>query len=139
MDFSSALCKGQLELFYDENPESMDRAKQVCRQCPISQGCLSLALENGEAWGIWGGTDWKERTAMSASMGYPIPNRFDTIEHGTTRGHAQHITQAIPFDEFCGCLDAYRSAARERMKKYRANKKRKGSGDRTTPSPFTGD
>ena len=140
MDFTHAACKGQVDLFYDERPESMERAKQICRHCFVSQECLSLALENGEAWGIWGGTDYRERTAIAASKGYPIPERFDTIEHGTPRGHAQHAAQGIPLDDFCGCLEAYRAASRERMRKHREKKRKDQAGEqRNPPGPFTGD
>jgi hypothetical protein len=140
MDFTSALCKGQLDLFFSDDPADTDTAKGICRQCELCDECLTMALQNGEAWGVWGGTDYRERTALAALHGYPIPERFDTIEHGTPRGYAQHEAQDIPLDDYCGCIEAYRSAARERMRKYRANKKRKDQEvHRKLPGPFTGD
>lgn len=140
MDFTGARCKGLLDLFFSEDPTDIATAKSICAQCELCNVCLSTALENGEAWGVWGGTDYRERTALAAANGYPIPERFDTIEHGTPRGHAQHEAQGIPLEEYCGCLEAYRSAARDRMRKYRANKKRKSQEvQEKLPGPFTGD
>lgn len=139
MDFTSALCKGKLDLFFSEELADVGIAKAICAGCELRQPCLENALENGEAWGVWGGTDYRERTALAALHGYPIPERFDTIEHGTPRGYAQHDTQGIPITDYCGCIEAYRAAARERMRKYRANKKRKAEEHLETPRPFTGD
>lgn len=37
------------------------RAKAVCRRCPLQEECLTAAVDRGEAWGIWGGLEPKER------------------------------------------------------------------------------
>lgn len=37
--------------------------KQMCRECPVREACLALALAD-ELEGIWGGTTTKEREAM---------------------------------------------------------------------------
>lgn len=41
------------------------RAKAVCHECPIRTACLTVALENGEQFGIWGGLTEDERAALS--------------------------------------------------------------------------
>ena len=38
----------------------IERAKQVCRTCPVAKTCLRWALDNGDA-GVWGGTTEEER------------------------------------------------------------------------------
>jgi WhiB family transcriptional regulator, redox-sensing transcriptional regulator len=38
-----------------------ERAKDVCRQCPVIQQCAAHALEVGETYGIWGGLTESER------------------------------------------------------------------------------
>jgi WhiB family redox-sensing transcriptional regulator len=39
----------------------VDRAKEVCRQCPVKTQCLDYALETNQDSGIWGGTSEEER------------------------------------------------------------------------------
>ena len=39
----------------------IDRAKQVCGECPVSSDCLQYALDTNQDSGIWGGTSEEER------------------------------------------------------------------------------
>ena len=39
----------------------IDRAKQVCDECPVKTKCLEFALETNQDSGIWGGTSEEER------------------------------------------------------------------------------
>ena len=47
--------------------DQIDRAKRICRACPVRQRCLAWALELGAASGIWGGTTEDERRALRTS------------------------------------------------------------------------
>jgi WhiB family redox-sensing transcriptional regulator len=54
------------ELFFPgETPgiahECTEQAKRVCRACEVRNECLDFALESRQEYGIWGGTDEKER------------------------------------------------------------------------------
>ncbi|SKK36907.1 MULTISPECIES: WhiB family transcriptional regulator [Mycobacteroides] len=40
------------------------RAKATCSRCPVMDKCRTWALENGEEFGIWGGTTPAERAAL---------------------------------------------------------------------------
>jgi WhiB family redox-sensing transcriptional regulator len=40
------------------------RAKEMCRQCPVIQECRSHALEVGEPYGVWGGLSESERDLL---------------------------------------------------------------------------
>jgi WhiB family redox-sensing transcriptional regulator len=42
----------------------IDRAKQVCNQCPVKTDCLDFALETNQDSGIWGGTSEEERRKL---------------------------------------------------------------------------
>ena len=42
----------------------IDRAKQVCGECPVSVQCLEFALETNQDSGIWGGTSEEERRVL---------------------------------------------------------------------------
>ena len=39
-------------------------AKLICRGCPVSASCLSLALASGQQAGIWGGLTEDERRRL---------------------------------------------------------------------------
>jgi WhiB family redox-sensing transcriptional regulator len=41
-----------------------NRAKQVCRHCPVRTECLAEALDNRIEWGVWGGMTERERRAL---------------------------------------------------------------------------
>ena len=43
------------ELFFAESPADVERAKLLCRSCPVRSSCLQAALERREPWGVWGG------------------------------------------------------------------------------------
>jgi WhiB family transcriptional regulator, redox-sensing transcriptional regulator len=42
----------------------IDRAKEVCDQCPVKVDCLDYALETNQDSGIWGGTSEEERRVL---------------------------------------------------------------------------
>ncbi len=42
-------------LFFSEDLYDIARAKAICAKCPVSDQCLSEALERHEPWGVWGG------------------------------------------------------------------------------------
>ena len=42
----------------------IDRAKQVCGECPVQPDCLQYALDTNQDAGIWGGTSEEERRSI---------------------------------------------------------------------------
>lgn len=44
-----------VELFFSDDVATIDRAKSLCRGCPMAVPCLEGALQRQEAWGVWGG------------------------------------------------------------------------------------
>ncbi|GGL05770.1 transcriptional regulator WhiB [Sphaerisporangium melleum] len=67
-----AACRGEdPELFFPISAKGPghvqhERAKAVCRRCPVQNPCLDYALRTGQEHGIWGGTDPDERRAGAA-------------------------------------------------------------------------
>lgn len=48
-------CQSDPDLFFAEKPEDVERARALCRQCPLQRPCLDGALQRGEPCGVWGG------------------------------------------------------------------------------------
>ena len=42
----------------------IERAKEVCDECPVKTDCLDYALETNQDSGIWGGTSEEERRRL---------------------------------------------------------------------------
>jgi WhiB family transcriptional regulator, redox-sensing transcriptional regulator len=42
----------------------IDRAKEVCGECTVSQQCLDFALDTNQDSGIWGGLTEEERRVI---------------------------------------------------------------------------
>jgi WhiB family redox-sensing transcriptional regulator len=48
------------------NAAVMARARAVCAVCTVTEQCLSFALADPDAMGVWGGTTAQQRRAMRA-------------------------------------------------------------------------
>jgi WhiB family redox-sensing transcriptional regulator len=58
-------CRGlDASVFYPENDEDAEIAKQVCHECGVRTACLEFALESREKVGVWGGATERERRRM---------------------------------------------------------------------------
>src|SRR5260370_37907429 len=59
-----AACKGSDpdELFVQG--AAQNRAKLICRGCPVRTECLADALDNRIEFGVWGGMTERERRAL---------------------------------------------------------------------------
>ena len=42
----------------------VERAKAVCRTCPVREACLDYAINSRQTHGVWGGTDPEQRRAL---------------------------------------------------------------------------
>lgn len=72
MDWTEkAACKNEnSEVFFCDSPDkniNMNRqtyAKSICKKCEVAAECLMYAINNNEAFGIWGSFAPKERNAL---------------------------------------------------------------------------
>ncbi|NUR91631.1 MAG: WhiB family transcriptional regulator [Nonomuraea sp.] len=54
---------------WEERPgRPEERARRVCRSCPVRAACLDWALRTGEPDGMWGGTTPEERRRLRARL-----------------------------------------------------------------------
>jgi WhiB family redox-sensing transcriptional regulator len=63
-----AACAGYPSTFFFPTGESsaalVEKARAVCRECPVSEDCLEFAFETNQVAGIWGGTTEEERRTL---------------------------------------------------------------------------
>src|SRR5438477_604003 len=57
-------CAGKTGLFFAGDRESIDIAKAICATCPREAECLSEAMTRREVFGVWGGTDPRDRKLL---------------------------------------------------------------------------
>ena len=65
-----ALCAGHPDqgAWFAEDGAAAQRAKAVCRACPVRSECLAFAVATGPYDGIWGGTTPYERRRLRRQM-----------------------------------------------------------------------
>jgi WhiB family redox-sensing transcriptional regulator len=74
----SARCAGEaLETFYAPESlkgrrleQSVERAKSICKSCPVLIQCRDYALRSAEPFGVWGATTPRERKIWSTRQGW---------------------------------------------------------------------
>jgi WhiB family transcriptional regulator, redox-sensing transcriptional regulator len=63
-----AACSGyQHALFFpvgDTDGAAIERAREICLNCAVTDDCLEYALETNQRAGIWGGTTEEERRSL---------------------------------------------------------------------------
>lgn len=63
MDLGS--CRGlDPDIFFPDRGESLAPAKAICANCIVRDECLEWALDEGERFGVWGGTSERERRKL---------------------------------------------------------------------------
>ena len=60
----SAACKDQTPDALFVRGAEQNKAKLVCKGCPVRTECLAEALDNQIEWGVWGGMTERERRAL---------------------------------------------------------------------------
>jgi WhiB family transcriptional regulator, redox-sensing transcriptional regulator len=53
--------------------EREERAKSICRVCPVIAQCLRHALRADEPYGVWGGRSAAERRELLGARHFPAP------------------------------------------------------------------
>jgi WhiB family redox-sensing transcriptional regulator len=61
------------EMFFPELGQPSAPAKKICAGCEVRTECLDYAMDNGELFGIWGGTSERERKAMRRRRRLGLP------------------------------------------------------------------
>lgn len=67
------------DIFFPDQSESAELAKEVCRSCPVRRPCLEYALAYHERFGIWGGLSDRNRNRIKKARSAYVRNRDDMI------------------------------------------------------------
>lgn len=126
---TEAECRGfATRMFFPERGEP-GSAAMVCDTCTVRAECLAHALNAGEATGIWGGMQERQRRNLRNGRPFIIrtvsgPKRMPPatvpskrampIRHGTAPGFQQHLRRDE--DPCQACRDAYNKHAYQRRK-----------------------
>ena len=58
-------CRGlDPSIFYPDEDDEADIAKEICAQCGVQPACLEHALARREKVGVWGGATERERRRL---------------------------------------------------------------------------
>ena len=68
---------GEADLWFAESPVEQERAKALCRDCPIQAECLAGALARGEPWGVWGGQIFERGAIIPRKKPRGRPSKAD--------------------------------------------------------------
>jgi WhiB family redox-sensing transcriptional regulator len=80
-------CHGHYpDLFFAESPSEVERAKAICRPCPVRATCLRTALERREPWGVWGGELFADGIVVPRKRPRGRPRKKEGVAAGTAGG-----------------------------------------------------
>uniref|UniRef100_UPI00404B2504 WhiB family transcriptional regulator n=1 Tax=Georgenia sp. M64 TaxID=3120520 RepID=UPI00404B2504 len=67
------------DLWFAERTADVERAKALCRACPVREACLAGAVERAEPWGVWGGEVFVDGVVVARKRGRGRPRKQDIV------------------------------------------------------------
>ncbi|WP_407942082.1 WhiB family transcriptional regulator [Nocardiopsis codii] len=74
---------------------AQNRAKLICRGCPVRTQCLAEALDSRIEFGVWGGMTERERRALLRRR-KDVVNWYDLLTSAERRYEAEQARQDVP-------------------------------------------
>lgn len=88
---TAALCaQTDPDAFFVDRGGSPLPAIRVCDSCPVRLDCLTNAIRDGEAQGIWGGTTPRQRRAIATQLQALTSKKKKSLSHNTTAARARN-------------------------------------------------
>ncbi|WP_289008025.1 WhiB family transcriptional regulator [uncultured Thermomonospora sp.] len=87
-------------------------AKQICGGCPVQAECLDYAVTTAQKYGIWGGTNERERREIRKQRGLIVKTEPAC---GTIAGYRRHQNRNQPTCTECKAAMARYQARRKRQ------------------------
>lgn len=63
------------DLWFAESPAVLQKAKELCAQCPVRLECLVSAIDRREPWGVWGGEIFEQGVVIAQKRGRGRPRK----------------------------------------------------------------
>jgi len=82
------------DLWFAESPAELERAKQLCTDCPIRLACLDSALSRQEPWGVWGGEIFEHGAVIPRKRPRGRPSKAALERERAEREHAERLRAA---------------------------------------------
>ncbi|WP_091151104.1 WhiB family transcriptional regulator [Geodermatophilus africanus] len=79
------------DLWFSDAPAELERARILCRPCPILRACLEGALRRGEPWGVWGGEILERGAVIARRRRRGRPSNVDRLRDDRLRDGADVI------------------------------------------------
>lgn len=107
-------CHRDPDLFFSDEPDSIEAAKNICGGCPTRQSCLRTALDEGIYDGVWGGLTGDERLHLATGGSKRCPRCQTVRPFGLFHRNAR---QADGHDTYCKPCSKTRDAERNARRK----------------------
>jgi WhiB family transcriptional regulator, redox-sensing transcriptional regulator len=59
-----ASCRGETRTFFSGAVDTIERARAICRDCPVRQECHEKAMSDPALSGVWAGLTGRERREL---------------------------------------------------------------------------
>lgn len=79
------------DLWFAEAPADLERAKELCRGCPVRASCLASALSRQEPWGVWGGEIFERGAVIARKRPRGRPSKAALERERIEREQAERV------------------------------------------------
>ncbi|WP_424184501.1 WhiB family transcriptional regulator [Actinokineospora sp. G85] len=73
------------DLWFADAPTDLERAKDLCGDCPVRAACLASALARHEPWGVWGGEIFERGVVIARKRPRGRPRKADLAREAAER------------------------------------------------------